>query len=190
MKSFYLIDLENVGRQFLPGIDELTIEDTIVVCHNKAMGPMSDEISKGLYHTKATVKIVNIFNHGKNAMDFCICTQLGYFIAEYGGTAKYYIVSNDKGYEAAIDFAKSLDQNVSVKLVGSLKVMQSELRGQQEEREILEDLLPDCTHKELAAVQRCLANTKTKEKFHCALQKELYPERAKEIYHHVKHLME
>lgn len=188
MKRYFIIDLENVGKHFTEGIEALTMEDTLIVCHNRVVGHLSKEIQDKLYHTKATVKMLEIYNHTKNAMDFCLCTQLGYLISEEGNKAKYYIVSNDKGFEASMDFVKSLNSNVTVKRITSLKAEQESIMYQEEEKRMLVSLLPEYNKKAVGIAQRCLDNAKSMADYHNLLQKNLYESQVRDIYLKTKHL--
>jgi len=76
MKRYYLIDLENVGQNFTEGIDKLTCEDTLIVCHNKVFGEtVPRNVETALTKTRANIKMLTIDNDAKNAMDFCLCIQ-------------------------------------------------------------------------------------------------------------------
>lgn len=189
MKRYFIIDLENIGKHFTEGIEDLTMEDTLIICHNRVVGHLSKDIQDKLYHTKATVKMLEIFNHTKNAMDFCLCTQLGFLIAENSNKAKYYIVSNDKGFETAMDFAKSLNGNVTVKRITSLKAEQESVMYQEEEKRILTNLLPEYNKKAIGIAQRCLDNAKSVADYHNLLQKNLYDSQVRDIYLKTRHLL-
>ena len=189
MKRYFIIDLENIGKHFTEGIEDLTMEDTLIICHNRVVGNLSKDIQDKLYHTKATVKMLEIFNHTKNAMDFCLCTQLGFLIAENSNKAKYYIVSNDKGFETAMDFAKSLNGNVTVKRITSLKAEQESVMYQEEEKRILTNLLPEYNKKAIGIAQRCLDNAKSVADYHNLLQKNLYDSQVRDIYLKTRHLL-
>lgn len=41
-----------------------------------------------------------------NALDFMLVTQLGHTLRQFGKQTKYYIVTNDKGYNAVIEYWK------------------------------------------------------------------------------------
>lgn len=189
MKRYYLIDLENVGRTFLEGIDKLTPEDVLVVCHNKVLGdriPM--DIESKLKCSRAIVKYLVIENSFKNAMDFCLCTQLGYLVAENGHHAKYFIVSNDKGFDTATDFARSLNSNITVRRISSLKADFEEEREQEEIKQTIHELLKGHHKKVISMTIKCFNQCDTCFAFHNMLQKHLNREEFVAVYNKVKHL--
>lgn len=189
MKRFYLIDLENVGRTFLEGINKLTVEDTIIVCHNKVLADtIHPDIKDRLKLTKATVKQLTIDNTKKNAMDFCLCTQLGFLLAENGNCAKYYIVSKDRGFDVVKDFVKSINSKAEVKRIISLKSDFDEEENYNKEKQQLEELLVGHNPKVIKITRRCMDNSKTCFEFHNTLQKNLYPNEFADVYKKVKHL--
>lgn len=59
---------------------------------------------------------------GSNAMDFVISTLVGSHIAKDTKETKYYIVSNDKGYQAVIDYWK----DSAIKRIINLKQVHNE----------------------------------------------------------------
>jgi len=189
MKRYFLIDLENIGRTFIDGIETLTLEDTLIICHNKAIAEnIPQDISAKLRQSKATVKMLFIDNTVKNAMDFCLCTQLGYLLAENGSSAKYYIVSKDKGFDIAMDFTRSINSRAEIKRVSSLRAQIEEDKLYKEERLKLEELLAGHNKKVINITQRCLDSCSTCFAFHNMLQKKLHPQEFRTVYAKVKHL--
>lgn len=107
MKRFFLIDTENIGYRYFPGIENLTGEDKVILFHYAEAKPISIEVMGKLANSKANIEIKEMNCHSKNAMDFQICTYIGILTGKYGSSAEYYIISEDNGYEAAIEFIKN-----------------------------------------------------------------------------------
>lgn len=118
MKRIFLIDKENTGTRFLKGLEALSNQDKVIVFHYSQAGSIKEEVLSALSKTKAAVEIRSMNTHTKNAMDFQICTYLGYLYSKNGTNAEYYIVSNDKGYEAAVEFIKlQLDPKIKINII-------------------------------------------------------------------------
>lgn len=120
MKRFFLIDKENTGNRFLVGVNELTSEDTLVLFQHSKAPPMGEGVWNILRNSKAKLQVVKMQAHTKNAMDFQICTYLGFLVNQYGTCANYYIVSNDSGYLASMEFIKStLNPEVTLEMIST-----------------------------------------------------------------------
>ena len=93
--AFYYVDFENVHFNGLKGVDELDSDDQVLIyCREKDV----DVIRRCMCKTRASVKCCIVNDVSKNALDFELISDL--FGNDYDGIK--YIVSNDKGYDAAI----------------------------------------------------------------------------------------
>lgn len=107
MRRVLYIDFENVSQQGLRGIQHLTKNDLVRIFLGPKCSKMSLIDADMVFHCDATVELITNDQIGKNALDFIIMVHLGYDIAKKAGNA-YYVVSNDKGYEPAINEMKSM----------------------------------------------------------------------------------
>ncbi len=107
MRRVLYIDFENVSRQGLSGIAKLTKNDLVRIFLGPKCSKMSLIDADMVFHCDATVELITNDQIGKNALDFIIMVHLGYDIAKKTGNA-YYVISNDKGYEPAINEMKSM----------------------------------------------------------------------------------
>ena len=107
MRRVLYIDFENVSRQGLTGIAKLTKNDLVRIFLGPKCSKMSLIDADAVFHCDATVELITNDQIGKNALDFIIMVHLGYDIAKKAGNA-YYVISNDKGYEPAINEMKSM----------------------------------------------------------------------------------
>lgn len=182
MKKFYFVDTENIGKRFLPGAEKLTSEDTVVLFHYKN-GPQTPmEVLSALSKCKASIIKKEMGTHTKNAMDFQICTFLGMIVGKYQNNAEYYILSEDKGYGAAIEFIENnLDQKVNIKEVRdfNLTTKQGVLR------ESLDSMLISYPKKVRRIATFAVQNMHTDEALHNYLQKNL-PKDGPDIYRIIK----
>ena len=116
--NYYLVDFENVrtdGIKDLKGVQE---GDSMIVfysenCKSTTLDVLEKIIALNLKYTSFKVKVGS-----KNALDFQLTSYLGYLIGQGGENTKFYIVSEDKGFETVAEFWK--EQNISVTCI-SLK---------------------------------------------------------------------
>lgn len=169
MKRILLIDKENTGKRFLNGLEQLTQNDKIIIFHYEKAGEINQDILLPLSKCKAAVEIIKMNTHTKNAMDFQICTYVGYLYNQYKNTAEYYIVSDDKGYGASIEFLKThVDPKASIYQIGSNMELESH------KETLLESLLKDKYQKKVInKIKKGIEVSKNKCEFHNYLQKNL-----------------
>lgn len=109
MKNYYLIDYENVHDSGFVGIETLEKKDHIHI--------FSTANARLNVKDLALNKDVKISFHsapaGKESLDLCLASTLGYLIAETKRKAIFVIVSKDKGYDHVINYWKS-DKNIVV----------------------------------------------------------------------------
>lgn len=99
MKMIFLVDGDNNIGTGLQGINLLTAEDTVLIFYGKGQSLAS--IQKLCANTQAHVQYLESVKGGKNSIDFQIITELGVLVGR--GEADFaYVISQDKGYEAAI----------------------------------------------------------------------------------------
>lgn len=99
MKMIFLVDGDNNIGTGLQGIELLTAEDTVLIFYGKGQSLAS--IQKLCANTQACVQYLESVKGGKNSIDFQIITELGVLVGR--GEADFaYVISQDKGYEAAI----------------------------------------------------------------------------------------
>lgn len=169
MKRIFFIDKENTGSRFLKGLNGLTKNDMLVIFHYEQAGNIRPEVLLALSKTKASIEIIRMNTHTKNAMDFQICTYMGYMYNLYKRTAEYYIVSDDKGYQACIEFIKThIDPKA---IIGQVN---SNMSLQETKETLVDDLLKDkYQRKVINKIKKGLLQSKDKGEFHNYLQKNL-----------------
>lgn len=185
MKRYYLIDFENVGKKFLKGVEYLNTEDTVYLYHNLGRGASaSPDVVNQLNLTKATIKIIPVYRNTINAMDFELVAHLGFLIGQNGNYAEYHIVSEDKGYVAAIDFLKNETGTTAViDMVSDFgKIPEKNFT-----RESIADLLPKFPNKVIRITAEAFSSAKTLEEYHNLLEQKLSRD-AKTVYQLTKNL--
>lgn len=99
MKMIFLVDGDNNIGTGLQGIELLTAEDSVLIFYGR--GQSLSSIQKLCANTQAHVQYLESVKGGKNSIDFQIITELGVLVGR--GEADFaYVISQDKGYEAAI----------------------------------------------------------------------------------------
>lgn len=97
----YLVDMENVALRWVSYLQTATAEDEFLLFYSKnTTCSLTFPIIQMLFDSKAKIRCVPCYV-GENAMDFQLCSELGFCIAG-DKTAKYAIVSADTGYDPVV----------------------------------------------------------------------------------------
>ncbi len=95
MGSVYYVDFENVHFEGLVGIERLKSDDKVLIyCREIDV----DVIKRKLSKNNASVRCCIVNDYSKNALDFELISDL--FNSDFEGVK--YIISKDKGFDAAI----------------------------------------------------------------------------------------
>lgn len=170
MKRLFFVDLENVGRKFLLGAENLTVEDHICLyTHNNKDGtpkmPPADIVNA--LKKRGQVEIIQMEQHTKNAMDFQLVCHMGYLVGVNGNYTEYYVVSEDKGYTVAIEYLKHLEKNVRIKQIPNFE----EISKNVEQRQKLSVILGKYPPKVVRNTQKAFQKAKTRSEYHTLLTK-------------------
>ncbi|MBO4766804.1 MAG: hypothetical protein J5532_05850, partial [Lachnospiraceae bacterium] len=111
MKRIVYVDFENVSSAGLAGVLKLGKNDEVKIFLGPKCSKMSLIEAESILHCDATVELIKNDQIGKNALDFIIMVHLGYDIAKSAGD-RFFIISNDKGYEPAIHEMQSMTGEV------------------------------------------------------------------------------
>ena len=96
--AIYYVDFENVHIGGLKGVESLYADDTaLVYCRDKDVSAIEHECKKR--KIKAFVKCCVVTGTTKNALDFELISDL---FMDKSDEIRY-IISHDKGYEAAVE---------------------------------------------------------------------------------------
>lgn len=98
----YYIDYENVHNEGLKGVQKLQQDDKLHLFYSIKADTLKIDVVRQLMECPATICFDKIVNGVENALDFQLITAL---MCNYGAEEKYYIISRDKGYDAAIEMA-------------------------------------------------------------------------------------
>lgn len=98
----YYIDYENVHNEGLKGVQKLQQQDKLHLFYSIKADTLKIDVVRQLMECPATICFDKIVNGVENALDFQLITAL---MCNYSAEEKYYIISRDKGYDAAIEMA-------------------------------------------------------------------------------------
>lgn len=98
-----LVDYENVnGSNGLKGADALCADDILIIFYSNCCGKIRYDYLQDIKDSGCEFRVVKLKGSGKNALDFYIAAECG--IISERGEKQIGIISNDKGFQAVIDF--------------------------------------------------------------------------------------
>lgn len=95
--SVFLIDYENVRTAAFNGLEDLTENDSVVIFYTSNSDNLTFSLMQRLTQCKAKIEYKKVSCGGKNALDFQLCSYLGYLIGT-NKNVRFCIVSRDKGF--------------------------------------------------------------------------------------------
>ncbi len=98
----YYIDYENVHNEGLKGVYQLQQGDKLTLFYSSKADTLKIDVVRQLMDCSAEIQFEKIVNGVENALDFQLITAL---MCNYVSEERYYIISRDKGYDAAIEMA-------------------------------------------------------------------------------------
>ncbi len=101
-KTIYFIDSENVNDNWIDTIPQIKKTDEIKVFYTEKSTNVSYEKFSRIAEGEANLNWIKCFT-GQNALDFQLVTDLGYCVAK-GAKDTFVIISNDKGYDAVVNY--------------------------------------------------------------------------------------
>ena len=101
-KTIYFVDSENVNEKWIEALTDIKKSDEIIVFYTEKSTHASYENISKIADGDVNLNWVKCFT-GTNALDFQLSTELGYRIAK-GERNTFVIISNDKGYDAIVNY--------------------------------------------------------------------------------------
>lgn len=101
--NYFLVDFENVKTD---GIKKLvgTKKGDKIITFSENCKNISLDIIENIKEQNIKLSYYKADTGTKNALDFQLSSYLGYLIGKKGDSAKYHIVSNDKGYDCLCSY--------------------------------------------------------------------------------------
>ncbi|MBR3570001.1 MAG: hypothetical protein IKN96_04240 [Oscillibacter sp.] len=165
--NFFLVDYENVHANGLNGISGLSEEDKVIIFYSEKAETITFGMHRRLNESKAEISFQKVPTGGKNALDFQLCTYLGYLICQNAQhLAAYYIVSGDQDYSVISDYWSR--QNVTVSMLPSISefsalTKEMFLKSPESLRAQLKNLLPEKYKAHIPLISDIIRRCKTKQ---------------------------
>ncbi len=110
--NYYLVDYENIradGLKELVGVKE---GDAVILFYSEQCKNISLDIVESMVKLNIQFSCFKVITGTKNALDFQLSSHLGYLIGKFGESVRYYIVSNDKGFDCLCEYWGKLNKSV------------------------------------------------------------------------------
>lgn len=104
MGNIFFIDYENVGPSGIEILYDIGKGDYVFIFYSDECKTVPFEAVSYISRKNAKYKSICVENGTKDALDFQLSSVLGYMISVKKRAAKYYIVSNDKGFDCLCYF--------------------------------------------------------------------------------------
>lgn len=128
----YLVDMENVALRWVFYLQTATAEDEFLLFYSKnTTCSLTFPVVQMLFDSEAKIRCIPCYV-GENAMDFQLCSELGFCIAGNKAT-KYAIVSGDTGYDPVVKHWQDMGVFVERMVPGG------------DSKEIIDAMTPDAT---------------------------------------------
>lgn len=177
----YLVDLENVGVNFLyQHVQRNADAEYVVFCSESTAlpGTVLDNVPDGL-----SVSFIDCRNGEANAMDFCICAMAGRLS---GNGRPMRILSNDKGYDPMVDMMHRQGIRIKREAAPRHVPVPDGVAGQTVSTSLIGAVYTNVPKKYQQAVIEALPGICTRKKMHEALQAALPTKLVADVYKKLK----
>ena len=193
--NYFLVDYENVNVAGLNGVSSLNEDDVVIIFYSENANTLTFGMHRRINESKAEIKFQKVAVKEKNALDFQLCSYLGFLIRDKKNDDEniknyFYIVSNDNGYSILPDYWKKFETDL--KIVSNLakdEVKKNEVKLPQQNDKVselekeLSKILKD--KNEIAEVVKIINRSKTKVEVNNNLSK-IFHQKCGEIYKAIK----
>ena len=193
--NYFLVDYENVNVAGLNGVSSLNEDDVVIIFYSENAITLTFGMHRRINESKAEIKFQKVAVKEKNALDFQLCSYLGFLIRDKKNDDEniknyFYIVSNDNGYSILPDYWKKFETDL--KIVSNLakdEVKKTEVKLPQQNDKVselekeLSKILKD--KNEIAEVVKIINRSKTKVEVNNNLSK-IFHQKCGEIYKAIK----
>ena len=162
MKKIF-VDTENISDYNCLKTIDISKKDEIVLFLTKNSKPLKAENLVIIHSFSCKVKTLLFEASGRNALDFHIVTHLG---LKYSKNNEYFIISNDKGYEASKNHFNMLGYN-NIQLITELDTSkQNKPKKRKNNKNTTNDIIDFKKSLDELELKRIFKNTKDKCDFH------------------------
>ncbi len=111
--KYYLVDYENIRIEGVNVLSDVKEKDAIILFYSEHSKNISLDVINSILQSKLKYSSYKAKVGTKNALDFQLASYLGYLIGRRKSiNSKYYIVSNDKGYDCLCEYWKDFGKDV------------------------------------------------------------------------------
>lgn len=192
MKRLFIVDTENTNNYSFISEHNLTKNDSVVLFISNKMKGIKDDGCLELFNTKAKILIEKVEVGEKNSLDF----QIIVYVSERVFRGKYdeiYIVSNDCGYQQAINYLNN-KYNKSINIINYNKVPEkteavSEISVSQVSEnigELIKKSIPEIEKKNISRIINVKNESTALSDFHNRMRKAFGDELGREMYSKLK----
>lgn len=129
--DYYLVDYENIRAEGLKELEGLQKGDAVILFYSEQCKNISLDIMENMLRLKVEFSCFKVVTGTKNALDFQLSSYLGYLMGKFEENTKYYIVSNDKGFDCLCEYWKKLNKSVE-RIVFQKQESQIEVKTKEE----------------------------------------------------------
>lgn len=192
MKRLFIVDTENTNNYSFISEHNLTKNDSVVLFISNKMKGIKDDGCLELFNTKAKILIEKVEVGEKNSLDF----QIIVYVSERVFRGKYdeiYIVSNDCGYQQAINYLNN-KYNKSINIINYNKAIEkleepSEIAVSQVTvniGELIKKSIPEIEKKNISKIINVKNESTALSDFHNRMRKAFGDELGREMYSKLK----
>jgi hypothetical protein len=113
--NYYLVDFENIGTDGIKDLAGVKANDFMILFYSDQCKNITLDVIDSIARLHLQFRAYKVKTGTKNALDFQLSSYLGYLIGKGEADSRFYIVSNDKGYDCLCEYWKA--QNVKVERI-------------------------------------------------------------------------
>jgi hypothetical protein len=113
--NYYLVDFENIGTDGIKDLAGVKVNDFMILFYSDQCKNITLDVIDSIARLHLQFRAYKVKTGTKNALDFQLSSYLGYLIGKGEADSRFYIVSNDKGYDCLCEYWKA--QNVKVERI-------------------------------------------------------------------------
>lgn len=197
MKSYYLIDFENIGASGIETALHFPSDSNVILFSTKNTAKINVGVLSAF--NAVDLKVYDVAE-GSQSVDKHLLSYLGFLIGRDGSSARYVVISKDTGYDTIIQFWKS-EQRVNVTRMEALKAEPKSTRAvavnvSQSKREhqircfFGQEFKEQKYREQKETIIRAVLMSKTKTDVNATLMKEFPSSEVKIIYGRLRPLLE
>ena len=189
-ERYFFVDMENVHRSGLKGINELTSKDVVRVYYSNPLETLTIDMHRQIVESKANFEYIKVEIRIKNAADMMILMDLKK-LSKKNAKSEYIIISNDTDFDDTI--AELQSQKINVKkmtMIDGHEDTEKEEKVRSRVQKIFEDIdISENREENIEKTVQAVLNARTKSQVNYSLLKIYDSQSVKLIYNELKPLL-